>query len=372
VTSTIPPGADAPPVEAAGRYFNGASARPHQVCLRLDGRFRVTGPGVARDWNPLDLRAADSMPPLMRVGPAHEPERVEFSDDALAAALAARCPDLHRRDEAGGVLRLVLWSVAAGLSVLLVAILGVPHLARLLVPLVPETVEARLGATVEPQVLRLLGSPPACTEASGRAALARLVARLAAAGQADGASPSDLAVSVRRQGTANAFALPGARVILLSGLIERAKAPDEVAAVLAHELGHVSARDPTRSLIRASGTSFLLSLILGDLTGSTMIVAIGQALLSAGYSREAERAADAHAVGLMARAGGNGAALADVLERISSDDDRRGTLDLLRTHPLTAERAAAIRALAGPEAPGRQILSAEDWAALKGICGPSP
>ena len=362
------PRPEAPTIETEGRYFDGVSARPHPVRLRLDTRLRATGPGIAADWDLLDLRAADSVPPLMRVGPVYAPDRVEFSDDVLAAALVERCPDLRRREGGGGITRLVLWSTAAGLSVLLVAIVGVPYLARLLVPLVPDSVEARLGAVVEPQVVRLLGQPPVCTEGPGRAVLDRLVARLAAAGGPDGSLPPDLTVTARRHAMANALALPGARVILLSGLIAQAKTPDEVAAVLAHELGHVGARDPTRSLIRASGTSFLLSLVLGDLTGSTVIVAIGEALLSAGYSRDAERAADTYAVDLMTRAGGNGAALADILERIAADDGRRGSLDLLRSHPLTTERAAAIRALAGPDASKRQILPAEEWNALKEIC----
>ena len=359
------------PVEAEGRYFDGLSARPHPVRLRLDERFRITGGAVAKNWDPLDLRAADAPPPLMRVGPGHAPDRVEFADAALAAALAERCPDLHRREGAGGTARLVLWSVAAGISVLLVALFGVPYVARLLVPLVPDTVEARLGAVVEPQVLRVLGHPPACTGEAGRAALDRLVARLVAARRPDGSLPADLAVSVRRHDMANALALPGARVMLLSGLIARARSPDEVAAVLAHELGHVRARDPTRALIRASGTSFLLSLVLGDLTGSTVIVAVGEAVLSAGYSREAERAVDAYAVDLMTRAGGNGAALADILERIAADDGPRGNLDVLRSHPLTAERATTIRALAGPGAAGRRILPADAWTALTGICAPA-
>ncbi len=159
--------------------------------------------------------------------------------------------------------------------------------------------------------------------------------------------------------------------MLLSGLIARARSPDEVAAVLAHELGHVGHAIRPAALIQASGTSFLLSLVLGDLTGSTVIVAVGEAVLSAGYSREAERAADAYAVALMTRAGGNGAALADILERIAADDGPRGNLDLLRSHPLTAERATTIRALAGPGAAGRQILPADAWTALRGICAPA-
>ncbi|MEE7449738.1 peptidase M48 [Methylobacterium radiotolerans] len=364
---------DTTPIEVEGRYFDGVTARPHPVTLRLDDRFRVSGPNVAQDWNLLDLRAAVSVPPLMRIGPAGEAARVEFSDATLAAALAARCLDLHRREGSGGTVRLVLWSLAAGLSVLLVAIFGVPRIAGLLAPLVPEAAEARLGAVAEPQILRILGDPPVCAEPAGRETLDNLVTRLVAAGQAEGSLPPGLAVSVRRHGTANAFALPGARVIVLSSLIARARSADEAAAVLAHELGHVRRRDPTRSLIRASGTSFLLSLVLGDLTGSTIIIALGDALLSAGYSRDAERAADSYAVELMTRAGGNGAALADILERIAKDKHggKSEVLDLLRSHPFTRERAAAIRAQAGPAAAERQIMSGGAWTALRGICGPS-
>ncbi|WP_245337926.1 M48 family metalloprotease, partial [Methylobacterium radiotolerans] len=73
--------------------------------------------------------------------------------------------------------------------------------------------------------------------------------------------------------------------------------------------------------------------------GSTIIIALGDAVLSAGYSRDAERAADAYAVDLMTRAGGNGAALADILERIAKDkhDGNSDVLDLLRSQPFPRE-----------------------------------
>lgn len=353
-----------------GRYFDGLSARPVPVSLRLaEGRLEVLGPGLRRDWNCLDLRAADALRPLMRVGPADVSERVEFSDADLAKALDGLCPDLAAgpvRD--GGTLRLVLWSAAAGASLLLLAIFGVPALAGILAPLVPESAESRLGAAVEEQIVALLGKPPICDVPAGRAALDRMVKALTRTGSL----PANLQVAVRRAKTENALTLPGARVLLLSGLIAKAQGPDELAGVLAHEFGHVSVRDPTRALIQASGTSFLLSYVLGDLTGSTVLVGLGQAVLSAGYSRDAERAADAYSVETMARAGADGAALAAVLERIARDD--ADGVALLRSHPYTRERAAAIRARAqaietrlpirGP------ILDAEDWAALKAICPP--
>jgi hypothetical protein len=105
-------------------------------------------------------------------------------------------------------------------------------------------VEARLGAVVEPQVLRVLGHPPACTGEAGRAALDRIRPERSI---------------TRAPGSARAFAMSWRRT-----LTARSAGSDP-------SVGHVRARDPTRALIRASGTSFLLSLVLGDLTGSTVI-----------------------------------------------------------------------------------------------------
>ncbi len=196
------------PVEAEGRYFDGLSARPHPVRLRLDDRFRITGRAVAKNWDPLDLRAADAPPPLMRVGPATRrtgsSSRMRRSPPPWRSAArtciggrsgrhrAPRAVVGRRRDLGFCSLRFsayrtwhVCWS-----------------------PLVPDAVEARLGAVVEPQVLRVLGHPPACTGEAGRAALDRLVARLVAVRRPDESLPADLAVSVRCHDMANALALP--------------------------------------------------------------------------------------------------------------------------------------------------------------------
>lgn len=357
------------PVEtiiAAGTLFDGRSARPHPVTLRLGERLEITGSGVFEDWSLLDVRASETEPPTMRLGLAGSPIRVEFADEALASALAERCPDL-RQDDGGrtGVLRLVAWSIAAGVSVLLAAIYGVPAVAGILAPLVPAPVETRFGVAVDGQVVTLLGNPPLCTEPAAKAVLDRLVTRMT-----EGAGlPSSMVVSVRRHTVANALTLPGGRIIVLSDIIAKAKTPDEFAAILAHEFGHVAARDPTRSVITAGGVSFLLSLILGDLTGSTLIIAVGQTAISAGYSRDAERAADAYGVAMMRRAGGDGAALASILERIDSEaDEEASPTGFLRSHPYTKERADTIRRLAEGTPAGQRILSEADWQTLRGIC----
>lgn len=355
-------------ITTAGTFFDGISARPRPVTLRLTFRLEILGEDVTRDWSLLDLRATDAASPVMRISHAQGAESVEFTDAAFAEALKARCPDLGRAEREGGLTRLVLWSIAAGVSVLLTAIYGVPAASNLIAPLVPRAIEAQLGRSVDTQIVSLLGDPPLCDEGAARAVLDRLAARLA-----EGmALPERPQVSVRRHTVANALALPGGRVILLSDIIAKARNGDELAGILAHEFGHVAARDPMRSVITAGGTSFLLSLVLGDLTGSTVLVTIGQAAISAGYSRDAERAADAYAVAAVKRAGGDGAALAAILERITkADDEKPDAIAFLRSHPFTAERAARIRSLAGEKPAGSGILSEAEWQSVQGIC-PKP
>ncbi|WP_147077759.1 M48 family metallopeptidase [Methylobacterium haplocladii] len=357
-------------IVATGTLFDGRSARPNPVTIHLGERLEITGAGIREDWSLFDIRAGETEPPTMRIGVAGSPIRVEFTHQALAAALAARCPDLRVDDEKrGGVLRLVLWSIAAGVSVLLAAIYGVPVAAGILAPLVPQPVEMRFGLAVDGQIVSLLGDPPLCAEPAAKSVLDRLVARMT-----EGAGlPGDPVVSIRRHAVANALTLPDARVIVLSDILAKSKTPDEFAGILAHEFGHVAARDPTRAVITAGGVSFLLSLILGDLTGSTVIVGVGQAAISAGYSRDAERAADAYGVAMLARAGGDGAALAAVLERIDSDADTEASpTGFLRSHPYTRDRAVKIRDLAGEKPQGRQVLSEDDWQTLQGICAAEP
>ena len=125
------------------------------------------------------------------------------------------------------------------------AIFGVPALANQIAPLVPLRVERMLGEAVDTQARKMLDKGPAgrpfeCGagpgEAPGRAALARLTARLEAAA----ALPIPLDIKVVRRSEANAIALPGGHIYVFEGLIDKSESADELAGVIAHEIGHVA------------------------------------------------------------------------------------------------------------------------------------
>ena len=175
--------------------------------------------------------------------------------------------------------------------------------------------------------------------------------------QANPALRTELEFFVLRDHTVNAFALPGGFVGVHTGLINTAETESELAAVLAHELGHVSQRHLARMLTQqqqmqmpmmvALAAAILLGRSRPDLAAGAAAAAQGagiQAQLS--YSRDFEREADRIGLQTLEDAGFDVRAMASFFEKLQrstrvSDD---GTLPgYLRTHPITTERIADVQ-----------------------------
>lgn len=148
----------------------------------------------------------------------------------------------------------------------------------------------------------------------------------------------------------NAFAIPG-HVYVTRGLLVLLNDEDELAGVLAHEVGHIAARHAVQRLSRAvpagiltgvvSGVTGMASPLLGSLFQATGALAT-EALL-APYSREQEREADRVGQAIAARAGWDPAALARALatlERAETyGEERHRRPSFFDSHPSTPERA---------------------------------
>ena len=347
-------------------YFDGAGARRRNVRAEIqpDGLAIFEGDTLLATWRYADLRHADSPQGTMRIAAENAPElaRLEIRDPILREEIGVRCPDLKRRKRAGeaGAARIVFWSLAAAISLVLTVIYLVPLVADRLAPFIPIPLERRLGDAVDSQVRAMFGDE-VCADAEGQAVLDVMSARLVASADL----PMPVTIAVLRSEEANALALPGGRVYVLEGLVKEAKGPDELAGVLAHEIGHVNGRDGLRKLLQTGGSSFLLGLLFGDITGGGMIVFAGQLLVDSRYSRAAEAAADDYAADLMLEVGRSPKPLGEFLSRIDESGD---ALAFIASHPVTVERTRALEAR-HREASGAPLLSDAEWQTLKGICG---
>jgi Zn-dependent protease with chaperone function len=346
-------------------YFDGATNRRHIVALHFGPALELSEDGVAvASWAYDDLRAVDGGPGTLRLKciSALPLARLEVPDPAAQAEISARARFLQvERGGSAQTGRVVGWSLAAVTSIVLVVIFGVPFVAERLTPLVPLSFERRLGGMADNQVRAIFGGRT-CANADGVAAFAKLVETLRQAGHVD----MPLQTEVLASSVPNAFALPGGRIYLLNGLLQKADSADEIAGVIAHEVGHVSHRDQTRLMLQRGGTSFLIGLLFGDVTGSSAAIFVTRSLFDASYTREAEHEADAFAIETMHTLGRSPAPMGELLFRVTGAQGNH-TIGILASHPLTEERRELMRQEDRPTT-GPEILSDAEWRALKAVC----
>jgi len=147
---------------------------------------------------------------------------------------------------------------------------------------------------------------------------------------------------------ANAFALPGGAIVITDDMVKAAKSPEEVLAVLAHEIGHVELRHTLRSVLQNSVVAVAAAAITSDAASLSVAVA-GLPVLVAQtkYSREFEAAADEYAFKLLKRKGYSTAAFASLMERLAKKHEQEErAFAYVSTHPVTAERVKRARAAA--------------------------
>src|SRR5471030_1806122 len=287
-------------VSGAGVYFDGiTSARHAAVVLLGDSALQIaSADGQLLDTWPYDeiegLAAPDNVLRIGRRGNAAL-ARLEISDPEFAASIDGRATyvdrtgTLQRRQRTS----VIGWSIATTISLLLAGYFGVPAIAARLAPVLPAAIDRKLGEAVDMQLRGILdtnnaGAAFECRTAPGRAAIEKIVHRLEAAA----GLPTPLRSFVVRRPEANAMALPGGQVYVFRGLIEKAENADEVAGVIAHEMGHVAHRDGTKAVLQAGGLSFLFGMLLGDFVGGGAVVYAAKTVLQSSYSREAETKAD--------------------------------------------------------------------------------
>ncbi len=164
---------------------------------------------------------------------------------------------------------------------------------------------------------------------------------------------------------ANAFSAPGGIILLTRGIVEMAADEDELAAVLAHEIQHIVAKDPLKA-IRSQRLKSLGTFTAGEAMGSgggalgifqDSVMDISGTLLQKGYSRSQEKAADLEALKLLAAAGYDPKALLGMLHKIKAAETKK--IKAFSAHPSAAKRIDYVEAGIRPAVnAGRQIRDA--------------
>jgi len=330
-------------------YFDGHSARQQAVTLRTTpGLLEVRGEGVARDEALSDVRISAKLGRAPRLLYFADGAHCQVNDHAGFEALlqqAGIAPHslLSRLENS--------WRHALGAALLSILFVvasfywGLPLAANVAAGRIP----AKLALSMDTHFLGALDEGLMQPSKLSKARQNKLLGRFDALHEVNALPPHSLEFRSSKEIGANAFALPGGTVVVTDQLVALAKNDDEVLAVLAHELGHVSERHPLRQLLQSSVVGLAMTWYLGDI--SSLLAAAPTMLLETSYSRDFERRADRYAVSLLRMNGIVPTRLADMLEKLEESHRQAGKsngqpsriMQFFSTHPDTGERIRDIR-----------------------------
>lgn len=313
---------------------------PVEVICENDGCVRFSGEGISGQHRIEDIDISDRLAEIPRYLYLPDGATIESPDNSsIDTVLSSR-----RRGRLQSVIHFLETRsaiAAAATCVILLTVagalyFGLPRLAQELATRVPPEIDAQVGARALEAFRPYMEFSPATAQARQRvkAQLRRLL---------PGVVEQDLPkIALCRLGTANAFALPGNNLVLSMECLDLVKHEDELAAVLAHELGHLKHRHGIQSLFRNSLALLFVASLTGDLSSLSQFGAnIPFTLIQNGYSRSFEREADRHALSALDTAGISPRRFSSILARMErANGSQFNALNHLSTHPSMEERAA--------------------------------
>lgn len=151
--------------------------------------------------------------------------------------------------------------------------------------------------------------------------------------------------------TVNAFALPGGYTYYYTGLMNICENEAELAAVMAHEIAHVSARHHGEMITRQMGMQTIADIILGEnpRAAASMVTQLFSSGIAARFSRVQEREADQMGMEMLYRAGYPPEAMVSFMNKLLAYDQQQGggshALPIFATHPSPEERVQLLQTL---------------------------
>ena len=161
-------------------------------------------------------------------------------------------------------------------------------------------------------------------------------------------NPYDLKLFIIDSEDPNAFALPGGAIGVTQGLLDSVDSENELAFVLAHELGHFSGRHHLRGISRSVAITLVLATVTGGSSGTLLTQWVAE-ITQLGFAREHEREADRFGLEIVADEYRHVAGATHFFEKlgeIRAEDEASPMGAWLSTHPISPERIAAMQRLA--------------------------
>lgn len=225
--------------------------------------------------------------------------------------------------------------------------------------LVPEAMAAELGAQAFREILR---ETPPVRDTGLQRRVAGVGERIVAASRSSWPSWQFVVLDSPSR---NAFALPGGKVGIFTGMLQTMASEAQLATVLGHEVGHVNARHAAQRIVAENAVTLALRLGVSLLASSDapippqLVAALGGTLADVGlirpFGRSQELQADALGLRYMARAGYDPSEAVAFWQRMLALEGGDGPPAFLSTHPASTQRIEALAALLPTLGSGRPV-----------------
>jgi Zn-dependent protease with chaperone function len=340
-----------PRVEFDAAYFDGRSSRRYPVRVRAqDGRLAVSGEEVALDIPLADVRTEPPIAGSLHVLHLPAGALLRTADAAAVEAVFPRGASHGRwvrKLEGRWTAALASLAFIAGFAAWTI-LFGVPMGAKWGAEKMPDALWRDMGQ----QSLRVLDSSfcSASMLTEQRQAQVEALLKRVTKGMPDWGRYGLELRSCRTIGP-NALALPDGTIVVTDELVRIAQDDEEIAAVLAHELGHLRNNHPSRMALQSAGVAAVVAVLASDAVSITgLAAALPVLLLESGYSRGFEEEADGFALDRLREIGISPSRFADALQRLEDAHAKKtkarsdaASNDYLSTHPTTARRIERAR-----------------------------
>lgn len=333
---------------------------PHGIAIDL--------PGSEQQWWAFESVHVERQPAALcfrypaRPARGEVPALLTITDPSTIAAIGSMNSRVARGENASPssafLLHTVIALFLAGLSLALLIWKGFPWLTHRMAALLPVSVEERIG---EAALESIAPGSRLCRDES----VTRIVERLA---RTLPHTPYRFRAFVAEDGMVNAFAAPGGYIVVFRGLLRKTRNPEQLAAVLAHEMQHVEQRHGVKGMVRNLSIWLAFTLFTGDPSGAITVMASN--LGSLAYQRADESSADREGLRMLADAGVDPMAMAHMLELLNEETpELPRAARYFSSHPLSADRIAEVRKLAETTSYRRSpLLAGTDWPPLRSNC----
>lgn len=219
------------------------------------------------------------------------------------------------------------------LGILLIIYIALGFAVDFVVPKLPREIEKRLGALYSNRYKESRMRLPMEME------LQRILDELI---KEFPSGERDYKVYLAHRPETNALALPGGNIVVFLGLVKEVKSENEVAFVLAHELGHYAHRDHLRGLGRRLVLLTISTIFLGADNTVTKFIQNSMVNVEMKFSQRQERQADSFALDLLNRRYGHIGGATDFLEKMSRKERMGRFLYFFASHPYPKDRVKAL------------------------------